>query len=98
MKFDAQTVDSVVQHMNAEHADACLAIVQAYSDKKEVQRAVLTGLTQEALAFAIYTKNDEANPQPVNVPFDAPLIEAAQIRTALVRKTKAARQLLASRT
>ena len=98
LSLDAGTVRSVVEHMNSDHAEACLAIVRAFSEQgATVLRARLLDMDKEGLIFGIQIHDEpvNANDQTVRVNFSKPLRNEAQIRGALVGMTRQARQKLA---
>ena len=96
--FDSGTVQSVVEHMNSDHADACLSIVRAFSEHGDAAlQTQLIGVDREGLLFEVRTHADNvsANNQNVRVNFPKPLRTEEQIRGALVGMTRQARQKLA---
>ena len=96
--MDAGTVRSVVEHMNSDHADACLAIVRAFSEHGvSVLQARLLDMDRQGLIFGIQVHDELGNTsdQNVRVNFPKPLRTDAQIRGALVGLTRQARQKLA---
>lgn len=97
LMLDSKTVQSVVEHMNSDHADACLCIVRAFSEHIAAIDSQLIDLDGTGLLFSVSTHPDcEAQSyQSVKVEFIKPLREDAQIRGALVGLTRMARQKLA---
>lgn len=98
LSLDSRTVRSVVEHMNRDHADACLAIARAFSEQgAAVLQAQLLDMNKEGLIFGIQTHDGHVNKtdQNVQVNFSKPLRTEAQIRGALVGLTRQARQKLA---
>lgn len=101
LSLDSGTVRSVVEHMNCDHADACLAIVRAFSEQgSAVIQAQLHDMDKQGLIFVIQVHDEQGNSgeQHVRVNFSKPLRTDAQIRGALVGMTRQARQKLADQT
>ncbi len=96
MQFDADTIAAVVEHMNQDHSDACLTIVQAYCEFSSVTSATLHTFDNVAMEFIVLT-DDSTDSKTVKrrICFPKPLRQAGQIRGAIVGLTKSARQLLA---
>ena len=98
LRFDSGTVQSVIEHMNSDHADACLIIVRAFSEHEHAAaQAQLIDMDREGLLFLILThdEHDLAHNQNVRINFPKPLRTEAQIRGALVALTRQARKKLA---
>lgn len=96
--IDSETVQSVIEHMNSDHADACLIIVRAFSEHgNAAAQAQLIDMDREGLLFLILTheEHESASNENVRVKFPKPLRTEAQIRGALVALTRQARQKLA---
>ncbi|ASJ75174.1 DUF2470 domain-containing protein [Granulosicoccus antarcticus] len=96
--LDSKTVQSVVEHMNSDHADACLCIVRAFSEHIGAIDSQLIDLDSTGLLFHVSTHTDGKvqSSQSVRIDFTKPLREETQIRGALVGLTRMARQKLAS--
>lgn len=94
--FDSDTVQSVVEHMNSDHADACLSIVRAFSEHGGAIQAQLVDMDREGLLFVIQNQKEieSTTNQNVRVNFPKPLRTEEQIRGALVGLTRQARQKL----
>ena len=98
LPFDSETIQSVIEHMNSDHADACLSIVKAFSEHGfAAAQAQLIDMDREGLLFLILTHegDESAINQNVRINFPKPLRTEAQIRGALVALTRQARQKLA---
>ena len=96
MPFDANIVSSVIDHMNEDHRDACLAIVQAHLKNRSVAQATLVDLDHEALIFSLISVEGDA--QTIRIEFSKPLRSESQIRGILVGMTKQARHTVAGLT
>lgn len=97
LPLDPETNRSVVEHMNSDHADACLTIVRAFGGQADaVIQAKLIDLDRQGLLFQIRTHagHESANHESVRVDFLKPLRTEAQIRGALVGLTQQARRKL----
>ena len=98
LPFDSVTVKSVVEHMNSDHADACLNIVRAFSENGDAAaHAQLIDMDRKGLIFGVQTRESHGSTthQNVRVNFSKPLRNETQIRGALVGLTRQARQKLA---
>lgn len=98
LHLNAETVQSVVEHMNSDHAEACLHIVKAFSEHGNAAvHAQLIDMDRAGLLFTIQTLPDHelASHQNVRINFPKSLRTEAQIRGALVGLTRQARQKLA---
>jgi len=90
--FDADTIRSVVEHMNEDHQDACLCIAKAFSPYPSAQSALLISFDSEGLDMTVTEAKKPSH--PVRIAFDKPLARDNQIRGTLVAMTKRARALL----
>ena len=89
MEFDANTIQSVVEHMNQDHQDACLCIAKAFSPYSKAINALLSNLDSHGLDMSITDKQHLVH--CVRISFDKPLTRESQIRGMLVAMTKQAR-------
>ena len=92
MIFDADTIRSVVEHMNEDHHDACLCIARAFSPHRTAINAALLSFDSTGLDMRV-TESDQAT-HSVRVVFDRSLTRESQIRGTLVAMTKSARASL----
>ncbi|MFK7855904.1 MAG: DUF2470 domain-containing protein [Granulosicoccus sp.] len=92
MKIDADLINSVVEHMNMDHKDACLCITKAYSEHENAIDAAMTGFDSEGLDMQV--SDEQHKTHLVRIPFDKPLTRENQIRGMLVAMTKHARTVL----
>lgn len=97
--LDTRTVQSVVEHMNSDHAAACLSIVKAFSGYGNAVQAQLIDMNCEGLLFRIQTHSghEAIIDQNIRIDFDKPLRTEIQIRGALIGLTRQARQKLADK-
>jgi len=100
-ELDPDFVQSVIAHMNSDHADACLCIVKAYSDQTSASHARLYDLDRNSLYFIVESRDTDTDEQaPANieikVDFLKPLRDAHQVRGALVGMSKQARDILSN--
>jgi putative heme iron utilization protein len=106
IRLETATVRAVVEHMNDDHQDACLAIVQAFSDLTTAHSAKLIGLDSHGMQFLVQcepAKPDEptrqgrpAAPATITINFPKPLNRESQLRGVLVGMTRQARAKLDS--
>lgn len=89
--LDDEAIKGVVEHMNSDHKDACLAIVQALSDSGAVESRMLW-MNSSGVDFSI--KRNTGEETQVHVDFIKPITRDAQIRGHMVALTKRARALL----
>ena len=99
-RLDPHTVESVIAHMNDDHADACLCIVRAFSPHTQAVQARLIDLDDARMTFRIHQPQDTDQSQSasriITVDFPEPLRDESQIRNVLVDMTRKARELIAS--
>lgn len=87
--INADTIQSVVEHMNDDHADACLRIVQTLGDKPTALAASMTGMDESGVDFSARVSDSEN--QQVRVVFDKAVSEESQIRARIVALAKRAK-------
>lgn len=100
MQLNEDTVRSVVEHMNADHADACLLMVRAFTEHRRAQSAIMRTVDAHGLELDITCPSEpnDAIAQGtvrVRVEFPKPLSKESQLRGMLVGLTKQAREKLA---
>ena len=79
--FAPEVVDAICRHMNDDHADDCLRMVQGLGGV-EATGARMTGLDGDVAVFAAATPDGEAE---VVLPWSERLTERAQVRVEVVR-------------
>ncbi|MFK7890758.1 MAG: DUF2470 domain-containing protein [Granulosicoccus sp.] len=99
LKLSRKLVSSVVDHMNTDHADACLDIARAYGPHRDAISATMLMVDACGMEFSIELPqelSDSTHRVAVNahVHFPKPLKRDSQIRGMLVAMTKSARSLL----
>lgn len=88
--LDENMLKGVVQHMNEDHADACLTIVQNLGNLPLAKSAQMTGMDNMAAEFtAVMSDNTQT---ATRILFDKPISDERQIRGHLVSMTKRARK------
>lgn len=84
--LDPTFVESVIEHMNEDHADALILYVRAYTEFGETNQATLVAIDRQEMRLTI-----EQNETPVSIVFDPPLKDASEVRSRLVQLVKQAR-------
>jgi heme iron utilization protein len=79
---------AAMAHLNADHADALLAIAQALGGYPDATRARCCGLDRRGIDLLLNTPRGRA---PARVAFAATLTDSAQLRSATVELTQRAR-------
>lgn len=88
---------SVVEHMNQDHADAVLAYAQAFGGRPDAHSAHLVAIDETGMDIQVQTDaNAPANTERhvIRIDFDTPLDSAEQVRGALIKLARQARQQL----
>lgn len=80
--FPDDVVAAVCRHMNGDHAGDNVLICRAFGGQPEATAATLVGLDGAGMDFVATVHDAEV---PARVPFRAPVVERAQIRTEVVR-------------
>lgn len=99
--LDKDMTDSVIEHMNSDHSDACVAIVRAFSPHPEATSAIMQTMDRRGLEFKVVTSANSGTPDAnatstVRVNFSKPLVRESQIRGQLVALSKLARAKLST--
>lgn len=97
MTLDTNFAESVIEHMNSDHQEACRDIVRAHSTHKTAAKAVMTNIDCDKMEFDVWettesATNSAASSSKVTVFFYKPLRDASQVRGMLVGMTQKARQ------
>ena len=82
----------VVEHMNADHADALLLYVTVLADRPKARSVQLLAIDLEAMTIATDLPGPDSE---IRVPLKPRPTDAAQVRAALVAMAKQARRLTA---
>lgn len=75
-------VEAVARHMNTDHADDNVLICRVAGGRPDATAAVMTGLDEEGVEFAVATPDGEVT---VRVPFSRRLVERAEVRAEVAR-------------
>jgi heme iron utilization protein len=78
----------IVEHMNADHADAMAALCRAFSRARDFESVVMTGIDRYGFEMSVATA---AGRRPVRLAFAAPVATPAAARRALVELVGQAR-------
>ena len=80
--FSDEVVAAVCDHMNHDHPEDCLLIVQGLAGRTEATSARMVSFDRQAADFVAVTPVGEL---ATRVPFSEPVHERAQIRAEVVR-------------
>lgn len=83
---------AIIEHMNADHADALVLYCKAFSKATEIGTASMTSV--DRYGFEMSAKTSEG-PRPVRLAFPEPVSTLDEARVALVAMVKEARNTLA---
>ncbi len=89
--FSEAEVESIVSHMNEDHADAVELYLRAFGGVLEATAVSLTSIDANGMQIAYQGNGAE---QIARVPFDPPLADASEVRTRLVTMVNEARKTL----
>ena len=87
--FDPEFAESVIVHMNQDHADALVLYVNAFTEFDQTKQATLTDINRRSMRLIINQSETE-----VSVKFEPPLRDANEVRPRLVEMVKLAREKL----
>ncbi|GAA0207531.1 MULTISPECIES: DUF2470 domain-containing protein [unclassified Aeromicrobium] len=88
--FGPEVVAAVLEHMNADHRDDSLTIVQGHAVRRATS-ATMTGLDADGGDWSAVV---DGVPVPVRVPWTERAVERADLRREIVRLHDAARERL----
>jgi putative heme iron utilization protein len=80
----------ILQHMNDDHADACLAYAQGLGGAPEATAARMVAVDRYGLELAV-----KGEPRSVRIAFPAPVSSPDEVRKAMVALVREARRALA---
>ncbi|MGX6602920.1 DUF2470 domain-containing protein [Micromonosporaceae bacterium Da 78-11] len=80
--FPPEAVEQIARHMNEDHAEDNVLIVQGLGGIGSATRARVSGLDVDAMEFAAVVDGIEV---PVRIPFGERLTERRQVRAETVR-------------
>jgi putative heme iron utilization protein len=81
----------MIEHLNADHADACLEIVRRLAGFPEAVRAVVTGVDRYGMTFDVFEHDAPVVDAVARVAFAEPLAVADEVRAASVALVRQAR-------
>jgi heme iron utilization protein len=85
----APVAAGAVEHLNADHADACLLIAQRLGGRPEATEVAVTSLDRYGIDMVVTGADGTGR---VRVPFTAPVTEASEVRAASVELVRRSRQ------
>ena len=88
----AAHADAILDHMNADHADALVAYCRAFSKATDTESATMTGVDRYGFEMSAVTAK---GPRPIRLAFSEPIADAADARRELVALVEKARRTLA---
>jgi len=93
LRFDAGFTASVIEHMNNDHAEACLLIVREMSAQSDATSVAMTDLDTLGMVFSVTTAADGCSQTPTHIRIDYPkqLRRSSQVRGMLVAMSKQVR-------
>lgn len=80
--FGPDVVEAIRRHMNDDHPDDCLRMVQGLGGVLDATAATMTGLDADTAVFVATTPDGEAE---VVLPWSQRLTERGQVRVEVVR-------------
>lgn len=83
----------MIDHLNADHADACLKIVRRLAGESLAMSATVTGVDRYGMTFDVWTTTEDSPDVCARVSFPEPLESPQEVRAAsvdLVRRADAA--------
>ena len=89
--LDDTMIQGVVDHMNDDHRDACLVIVQQLGGRPDAIDATMLGMDEHSAVFS--SLDTDGQVEQVRVDFDKQITRDSQVRGHLVALTKKARAL-----
>jgi hypothetical protein len=85
------SADSIIAHMNADHADALVLYCKAFSKAADISSASMTNIDRYGFEMSAMT---EEGPRPVRLAFARPIATPEEARAALIAMLKDARSRL----
>lgn len=83
---------SMIEHLNADHADSCAEIARHLVGVDATSSAVVTGLDRYGMTFDVYGEPDDTQLAIGRVAFAESLSSSGQVRAASVELVRRARQ------
>jgi len=83
----------IIEHMNEDHRDSMLDMVAGLTDHDRPDEAEMTEVDRYGFDLLITQTDEEGEPdqEKIRIPFDAPLQEAGEARSAMVELVEQAR-------
>jgi putative heme iron utilization protein len=88
----APHASAIVDHMNADHADAMIAFCRAFTRATDTTAATMTGIDRYGFEMSAHTGR---GPRPIRLAFPAPIATPDDARRAMVALVRRAREVLA---
>ena len=82
---------AIIDHMNADHAEALVAYCRAFSKAKQATAATMTGVDRYGFEMSATT---DAGPRPIRLAFPQPISSSEEARREMVALVKKARAVL----
>jgi len=82
---------AIINHMNADHADALIAYCRAFSKAKDTTAATMTGVDRYGFEMSAHTGR---GPRPIRLAFSKPIASPEEARREMVALVKQAREEL----
>jgi putative heme iron utilization protein len=87
----ARAAAGIIEHMNADHADALVLYCKAFSKATDITSASMTGVDRYGFEMSAHTKS---GPRPVRLAFATSIQTPEEARAALIAMVKEARHRL----
>jgi heme iron utilization protein len=87
----APHVEGILEHMNADHADAALNYARAFAGIMDAENAMMTAVDRYGFDLTATTPSGTKN---ARIAFDTPVRTTEEVRIAMVKLVKAARKTL----
>ncbi len=85
----APHASAIIDHMNADHADAMVAFCKAFTRATDTTAATMTGIDRYGFEMSAQTGR---GPRPIRLPFPAPIATPDDARRAMVALVRRARE------
>jgi putative heme iron utilization protein len=89
----APHASAIIDHMNADHADALVAFCRAFTRATDTAAATMTGVDRYGFEMSAQTGR---GPRPIRLAFPEPIETSDDARRAMVALVRRARELLAA--
>jgi hypothetical protein len=87
----APHASAIIEHMNADHADAMIAFCRALTRATDTTAATMTGIDRYGFEMSAQTGR---GPRPIRLPFPEPIATPDDARRAMVALVRRAREVL----